>query len=336
MIITVTPNPSIDRTQRLTGPLDVGGVNRVVSGIDQAGGKGVNVATVVHNADADVLAVIPADATGEFADLVREGDVPARFTGGTSVRVNVALTDSDGVTTKINSPGDTAATGRALSDAVEQTLSEVTSQGLAGPHWLVLAGSLPPGYPDDWYARTTATAHEMGFRVAVDTSDAALAALVDLADRNPAAAPDLFKPNSHELAQITGGDGDAMEQAAAEGDLTPVVEATSALLDRGFGSALVSLGAAGALLVSRDRVNGVDGAANGAWFCPSPRVAAVSTVGAGDSTLAGYVIGAVRDLPEPDRLSLAVAHGSTAVTLPGTTLPTPGDLPTVLPEPRSV
>jgi hypothetical protein len=62
VIITVTPNPSIDRTQRLPGPLDVGGVNRVVSGTDQAGGKGVNVATVVHHAGDEVLAVVPADA----------------------------------------------------------------------------------------------------------------------------------------------------------------------------------------------------------------------------------------------------------------------------------
>lgn len=336
MIITVTPNPSIDRTQRLPGPLDVGGVNRVVSGTDQAGGKGVNVATVIDSAGEDVLAVIPSDSTGDFADLVREGSVPARFVGGGAVRINLTLSDGDGVTTKINSPGDTSSNGRALSESVEQTLSEVTAQGLPGPHWLVLAGSLPPGYPDDWYAQTTATAHEMGFRVAVDTSDAALAALVDLSDRNPAAAPDLIKPNSHELAQITGGDGDAMEDSAADGDLTALVEAASALLDRGFGSALVSLGAAGALLVSRDRVGDYGSNGDGAWFCPSPQVSAVSTVGAGDSTLAGYVIGAVRGQPEPERLALAVAHGSTAVTLAGTTLPTPQDLPTVLPEARSV
>ncbi|WP_145943324.1 1-phosphofructokinase family hexose kinase [Corynebacterium glyciniphilum] len=332
MIITVTPNPSIDRTQRLPGPLDVGGVNRVVSGTDQAGGKGVNVATVVHYAGEDVLAVVPADSGGDFAELLRAGDVPARFVGGSGVRVNLTLTDGDGVTTKINSPGDSATDGRALAEAVDQTLSDVSGQGIPGPHWLVLAGSLPPGFPDDWYARMTATAHEQGFRVAVDTSDAALAALVDLSDRNPAAAPDLIKPNSHELAQIVGGDGDAMEQAAGDGDLSTVVEAASALTDRGFGAALVSLGAAGALLVTRDDVDG----GTGSWFCPSPTVTAVSTVGAGDSTLAGYVIGAVRGKDAPERLALAVAHGSTAVTLPGTTLPRPDDLPTALPEARRV
>lgn len=332
MIITVTPNPSIDRTQRLPGPLDVGGVNRVVSGTDQAGGKGVNVATVIHYAGDDVFAVVPADSGGDFAELLRAGDIPVRFVGGGSVRVNLTLTDGDGVTTKINSPGDSSTDGRALAEAVDQTLSDVSGQGIPGPHWLVLAGSLPPGFPDDWYARMTATAHEQGFRVAVDTSDAALAALVDLSDRNPAAAPDLIKPNSHELAQIVGGDGDAMEQAAGDGDLSAVVEAATALIDRGFGAALVSLGAAGALLVTRDDVDDT----TGSWFCPSPTVTAVSTVGAGDSTLAGYVIGAVRGKDAPERLSLAVAHGSTAVTLPGTTLPRPDDLPTALPQARRV
>lgn len=329
MIITVTPNPSIDRTQRLPGPLDVGGVNRVVSGTDQAGGKGVNVATVVHNSGQDALAVVPSDSTGDFADLVRSGEVPARFVGGGTVRVNLTLTDGDGVTTKINSPGDSAADGRSLADAVEQTLSDITGQGVPGPHWLVLAGSLPPGFPDDWYARMTATAHEQGFRVAVDTSDAALAALVDLSDRNPAAAPDLIKPNSHELAQIVGDsvDGDTMEDAAQQGDFSAVETAATSLLNRGFGAALVSLGAAGALLTTRD---------DGTWYCPSPKVTAVSTVGAGDSTLAGYVIGAVRGDDAAGRLALAVAHGSTAVTLPGTTLPTPADLPTDLPESRRV
>ncbi|MEY8567287.1 1-phosphofructokinase family hexose kinase [Corynebacteriaceae bacterium 7-707] len=339
MIITVTPNPSIDRTQRLPGPLDVGGVNRVVSGTDQAGGKGVNVATVIHHAGEDVLAVVPADAGGDFADLLREGQVPARFVGGGGagggVRVNLTLTDGDGVTTKINSPGDSSADGRALAEAVEQTLSDVTGQGVPGPHWLVLAGSLPPGFPDDWYARMTATAHEQGFRVAVDTSDAALAALVDLSDRNPAAAPDLIKPNSHELAQIVGGDGDTMEQAAADGDLSAVADAASALIARGFGAALVSLGPAGALLVTRDGADSTDGTVD-SWYCPSPAVTAVSTVGAGDSTLAGFVIGAVRGEDAPARLALAVAHGSTAVTLPGTTLPRPDDLPTALPDARRV
>ncbi|WP_414122906.1 1-phosphofructokinase family hexose kinase [Corynebacterium nuruki] len=334
MIITVTPNPSIDRTQALAGPLTVGGVNRVRHGTDQAGGKGVNVAGVIHHAGEDVLSVVPAPDTGTFARLLTAGGVPTRFTGDAPARVNVTLTDTDGVTTKINSPGPPGTDGAGLADALDALVAEAadTTAAAAADRWLVLAGSLPPDYPADWYARVTAAAHRRGLRVAVDTSDEPLAALVTHAAEDPAAVPDLVKPNSHELAQIvaafggTSPDGDALEAAAAAGDLSGVVAAASGLTGRGFGAVLVSLGAAGALLVE-------DGAA---WFCAGPTVEVVSTVGAGDSTLAGYLLGAVRRLAPADRLALAVAHGTTAVTLPGTTLPTPTDLPTTLPVPVRV
>lgn len=331
MIITVTPNPSIDRTQALAGPLTVGGVNRVRHGTDQAGGKGVNVAGVIHHAGEDVLSVVPAPDTGTFARLLTAGGVPTRFTGDAPARVNVTLTDTDGVTTKINSPGPPGTDGSGLAAAVDAVAADA-GDTTAADRWLVLAGSLPPGYPADWYARVTAAAHRRGLRVAVDTSDEPLAALVTRAAADPGAVPDLVKPNSHELAQIvaafggTSPDGDALEAAAAAGDLSGVVAAASGLTDRGFGAVLVSLGAAGALLVE-------DGAA---WFCAGPAVEVVSTVGAGDSTLAGYLLGAVRGLTPADRLALAVAHGTTAVTLPGTTLPTPTDLPTTLPVPVRV
>ncbi|WP_066583563.1 1-phosphofructokinase family hexose kinase [Corynebacterium provencense] len=329
MIVTVTPNPSIDRTRVLAGPLTVGGVNRVVSGTDQAGGKGVNVATVLHRAGEAVLSVVPAPASGRFAGLVAALGVPTRFTGGADARVNLTVVDTDGTTTKINEPGGTG--GDGLPDPATQLQAELGRLGeeAAPGDWLVLAGSLPPGFPGDWYATVTSTAHAHGLQVAVDTSDIPLTELVRVAGTDPAATPDLIKPNSHELAQILGGessDGDAMEAAAEAGDLTVVADAACRLTGRGFTTVVVSLGAAGAVL-----------AADGhAWYCPSPAVDAVSTVGAGDSTLAGYLLGTVRGLEPSERLALAVAHGSAAVTLPGTTLPSPTDLPTFLPEPRQI
>jgi 1-phosphofructokinase len=79
---------------------------------------------------------------------------------------------------------------------------------------------------------------------------------------------------------------------------------------------LASLGSKGAVLVDAD----------GAWYAPPPPTTVVSTVGAGDSTLFGYLLGALRGLPAPDRLALAVAYGAAAAGLPGTTIPRPGDL----------
>lgn len=316
MIITVTPNPSIDRTQVLAGPLTVGGVNRVVSGTDQAGGKGVNVATVLHTAGEDVLSVVPTPEEGPFADLVRVSQVPTTFMEhGVPARTNLTLVDADGVTTKINEPG-APGNGAALAGLV--------GRRSVGADWLVLAGSLPPGYPADWYAGVVTDAHARGLRVAVDTSGDPLTSLVLATASVPAATPDLVKPNTYELAEILGltaADAAQMEDAAGRGELDEVADAASQLVVRGFPAVLVSLGAAGALLAT----------AEGSWFCPSPSVEVVSTVGAGDSTLAGYVLGAVRGLGPADRLALAVAHGTAAVTLPGTTLPTPEDLPHDLP-----
>lgn len=319
MIITATPNPSIDRTQVLAGPLTVGGVNRVVSGTDQAGGKGVNVATVLHAAGESVLSVVPTPEEGPFAALVADSQVPTLFMrNGAPVRTNLTLVDTDGVTTKINEAG-TPGNGAALA----ATLGHLFD----GADWLVLAGSLPPGYPSDWYAPVVTDAHASGLRVAVDTSGAPLTELVIATATVPAATPDLIKPNTYELAEILGlspATADAMEDAALRGDLDEVTYAASLLVERGFPAVLVSLGAAGALLATGE----------GSWFCPSPTVTAVSTVGAGDSTLAGYIIGSVRGLGPADRLALAVAHGTAAVTLPGTTLPIPEDLPRDLPVAR--
>ena len=171
----------------------------------------------------------------------------------------------------------------------------------------MLAGSLPPGAPVDFYAEL-ATRLRGVTRVAVDTSEAPLAALVDAL---PDAAPDLIKPNAEELASITGVDAEALES-----DPGAAAKAARTLVERGVGTVLATLGGKGAVLVQAD----------GAWFAPAPPVTVVSTVGAGDSTLFGYLLADLRGLAAPDRLALAVAYGSAAAGLPGTTIPRPDDL----------
>ncbi|MCT2119998.1 PfkB family carbohydrate kinase, partial [Dietzia cinnamea] len=84
-----------------------------------------------------------------------------------------------------------------------------------------------------------------------------------------------------------------------------------ALRERGVGAVLVTLGGAGAVLVDDDET----------WFANAPAVRVRSTVGAGDSALAGYLLAGARGLPPRDRLAWAVGHGSVAASLPGTGLP---------------
>jgi 1-phosphofructokinase len=120
-----------------------------------------------------------------------------------------------------------------------------------------------------------------------------------------------MKPNGEELASFNGMDPEALES-------DPVKAATAArtLVDRGVETVLATLGSHGAVLVNRD----------GAWHATPPPTTVVSTVGAGDSSLFGYLLGDVRQRGPAQCLALAVAYGSAAAGLPGTTIPTPSQV----------
>ena len=308
MIVTVTPNPSIDRTVTLPGELVRGAVHRVGSVSSEPGGKGVNVARALTLAGLDVVAVLPA---GEHDPILAElraiGVAFHAVPVAAGVRTNLAITEHDGTTTKINEPGATIAAADIAG------LARVVIDRASSARWVVLSGSIPPGMSDGWYADMVAALRPLGCKVAVDTSDGPLAALAADLER---AAPDLIKPNSEELAGLAGVTAESLENALARGDAEPVVTAARHLIDRGVGAVLATLGAAGAVLVDAD----------GAWLATPPPISPRSTVGAGDSSLAGYVRAAVEGASAPQRLRMAVAYGSGAAALPGSALPSPAQL----------
>jgi 1-phosphofructokinase len=303
MIVTLTANPSHDRTVNLAAPLERGSVQRAESVISQAGGKGVNISRACVAADQPTIAVLPAAKDDPFVlELLAAGiDCrPVHHAG--DLRVNITITEPDGTTTKLNSPGPQATT--ALLDELNDAL--VRRAGSAD--WIVLAGSLPPGAPPEWYAELVTALRGAGARVAVDTSDAPLKALVDALSNGPTSAPHLMKPNGEELASFTGHRPDDLES-----DPWEAAVAARDLIARGVESVLVTLGPHGAVLV-----NG-----SGAWHAAPPATTVVSTVGAGDSSLFGYLLGDVTGRDPDQRLALAVAYGSAAAGLPGTTIPHP-------------
>ncbi len=307
MILTLTPNPSIDRTVALDGELSRGQVHRVASVTSQAGGKGVNISRAAVAADIPSIAVVPAAKDDAFViELLGAGiDCrPVRPAG--DVRVNLTITEPDGTTTKLNSPG------AAVLPLHLELMAQAVLVRASSADWTVLAGSLPAGAPPGFYAELVRRLREVGGRVAVDTSEAPLQALVDAL---PDSAPDLMKPNGEELASFTGGDADELES-----DPHATAAAARQLIERGVGAVLATLGGNGAVLVTPD----------GAWHATPPPTAVVSTVGAGDSSLFGYLLGDIRGLPAPERLALAVAYGSAAAGLPGTTIPRPSQLRTEL------
>ncbi len=300
LIVTLTANPSIDRTIALTGPLVRGAVHRTASAFSQAGGKGVNISRACLAADVATTAVLPADADDPFVhDLAAAGIGHHLVHPDGPVRVNLTVSEPDGTTTKLNSPG---------ADASPETLGALASalHALAvDADWVVLAGSLPPGAPPGWYADLVADLRTVT-RVAVDTSDEPLVALVERL--GPDSAPHLMKPNGDELASFTGGDA-----AKLEADPYAAAAAARTLVERGVTDVLATLGGHGAVLVT----------AEGAWHATPPPTEVVSTVGAGDSSLFGYLLGGLRGQDPAHRLALAVAYGSAAAGLPGTTIPQP-------------
>jgi len=302
MIVTLTANPSVDRTMQLDSPIVRGDVFRAVSVGDQAGGKGVNVARAVAHAGIPALAVLPADDDDLLVKgLAEAGVLPVNVPTGRPSRVNITVTEPDGTTTKFNDPGH---------ELPDRVLAEVATRLLSRSHagdWVVLSGSLPPGAPNDWYAVLTAELKKAGRRVAVDTSGAPLLATVS----GRATLPDLLKPNAEELASVTGDD-----ESTLEADPRVAAKAAARLVVDGIGSVLLTLGSSGAVLVTAD----------GAWLATPPPITLRSTVGAGDASLAGYLLADLQGLDAPGRLREAVAYGAAAASLPGSTMPREGDL----------
>jgi 1-phosphofructokinase len=302
MIITLTANPAVDRTIEIDSAIRRGGVYRALRVGDEAGGKGVNVARAVAHAGYPAVAVLPADDDDLLVrGLVEAGVHPVNVPIGHPSRVNITVTEPDGTTTKFNDPGKPFPAGVVA--RVTEALVERSVEAL----WVVLSGSLPPGVTPSWYAQLTAILHQHGRRIAVDTSGPPLDATV----RSALTLPDLLKPNSEELASLTGAD-----PAQVEDDPALAAALAARLVERGAGSVLATLGGRGAVLVT----------AAGCWLATPAPIVLKSTVGAGDASLAGYLIAASEGMSQPDRLRHAVAYGSAAASLPGSTMPRVSDI----------
>ncbi|MFF3156841.1 1-phosphofructokinase [Streptomyces sp. NPDC057910] len=292
-ILTVTPNPSLDRTYEVPG-LARGEVLRATGERMDPGGKGVNVSRAVAAAGHRTVAVMPlGGAPGALvAELLgAEGIEVAPVPVAGHTRSNISVAEPDGTLTKVNAPGP------ELSAAESELLLDTVREHSGRVDWIACCGSLPRGLAPQWYADLVARAHAAGAKVALDTSGPSLIAA--LRER-----PDVVKPNAEELAQAVG------RPLATIGD---AVKAAEEVRELGAGAVLASLGADGQLLVT----------AAGTYFASAPVATVRSNVGAGDASLAGFLAAGGEG---PGALAAAVAHGAAAVQLPGSVMPTPGDL----------
>lgn len=297
MIVTLTLNPSLDRTVEVER-LERGGVLRTSEPVLEPGGKGVNVtrALTANGIPSLAIAAVGGPEGAELSRLLERDGILCRFVPVSGrTRSNTTVCDADGTVTKLNEPGSPL-----RADDLEAIATAIRTSVRAGD-WLVVSGSTPPLLSDAQFTALLAEASGTGARLVIDSSGDALSAGLT-------ARPYLIKPNGEELAELVGRDLLSMAE---------VIAAADEVRGRGVELVLVSLGAQGAVLV------GPTGVVVGESHVDHPR----STVGAGDCFLAGFLS---RITAAPDDLDAAMLEalswGSAATRLPGSAVPHPADL----------
>ncbi|MGH8879797.1 MAG: 1-phosphofructokinase family hexose kinase [Stackebrandtia sp.] len=293
MIVTVTLNPSLDHTLDVES-LRPGRMNRAGHTRLDPGGKGVNVSRALVAHGIATRAVLPHGGH-EGAQLVElleaERVTLAAVPIAGRTRSNVTLVESDGTVTKVNEPG-APLTGTELL-AITETVLEVS----AAAEWVVVSGAAPPGVSVSDFTRLCRRLVEAGVRLAVDTSGPWLRAAAR-------AGAHLVKPNRRELSEVVETELPRLEDIA---------RAATTLQSWGAHTVLASLAADGAVLADE----------SGVHVGTPPPVTARSNVGAGDAMLAGFLASGASGTPS---LIEALAWGAAAAALPGSTMPTPGDV----------
>lgn len=303
-IVTLTINPAIDifvnvpRVQA-TRKLRCSPPKR------EPGGGGINVARVAYRLGSDVTAIYPiGGAIGKLLHrLVEREDIASLVTPShVETRENfTAYEEETGEQYRFVLPGSPL--HRAEWEAVLDKLASL----LERPEFVVASGSVPPGVPDDFFARVARHAKALGAKSVIDTSGPALAAALD-------EGVTLIKPNLAELMDYVGAPLDRDEdRIAACRKLTADGRAEIVAL---------TLGEQGALLVTADH----------AWRALPLDIATVSTVGAGDSFLGGLISALAGGKSLEEAFRVAVAAASAAVLMPGTGLCQPEDVKRLLPK----
>lgn len=300
-IATVTLNPSLDEAIAID-EIVLGATNRCSLDALDPGGKGINASRVIHRLGRRTRAYgFVGGAVGALlTERLQAEGLPHDFDEVTGLtRLNVMIYESaSGRRSRLYLPG--APVQPAQAAALFERAIQSAAQGI-----VVLGGSLPPGLPETIYAEFVIAARAAGVRAIVDTSGAALDAVL-------AARPLLVKPNVEEAEALLG--------RALPNDAS-VLAAAREIRDRGPEFVVVSQGAAGAIGVGPD----------GAWKVEPPAVEACSTVGSGDSMVAGMAIVFNEGGGFVAALRLGTAAGAATAMVAGTHLCDPDQVAGLLP-----
>ena len=279
MVYTLTLNPSLDYVVSVDN-FSIGKTNRTSNENIFPGGKGINVSIMLNNLGIKSKALgFVAGFTGEEIEKrIEEQGIKHDFVKinkGIS-RINLKLKNYEG--TEINGQGPEY--GKAELDKLFDKLKELKEGDI-----LVLAGSIPKQLPTSIYRDIMGRLKDKGVLFVVDATGELL---LNALEYNPF----LIKPNNYELGEIFGVVIDTMERAA---------EYAMRLKEKGAINVLVSMGGAGAVLITAEgRILQAD----------APKGKVVNTTGAGDSMLAGFITGYMKNKEYSGALKLGIAAGS--------------------------
>ena len=291
-VVTITLNPGIDKSSS---------VDHVVAERKlycsaprfEPGGGGINVTRAIRKLGGESLALYPCGgANGETLKFLldQEGlshrSVPVKEWTRENL---IVLEESTGLQYRFGMPGP------ELAEEEWQRCLEQISTLTPAPDFIVASGSLPPGVPQDIYARIARLGNRLGARVVVDSAGDPLRLAL-------AEGVYLVKPNIGEFRDLVGSGGED-EAAVLELARKVVSERQSEIM-------AISLGAAGVVMVSEAGIERMQ----------PPTVPIISKVGAGDSMVAGIVLSLSRGMSVREAVRFGVAAGSAAVMTPGTEL----------------
>ena len=293
MIVTLTANPAIDRTITVDR-LAFEDRAYISSSRESAGGRGINASRVVHSFGGETLAII---TSGGEAGKRLENRLSC-FGFGVMVvpirnesRTNLTITDRHGLAVNLNEVGP------QVDQEELQRLEKAVHEKLSGAKWLVLAGSLPPGAPADFYARMIAAARGKKVKTLLDADGDALQEGIE-------ARPSVVMPNQQEAERL-------LNRALLT--RRHFLEAVTRIRDMGVESVVLTLGSRGAVGVFKNKL----------FEAVPPRVEVLCPIGAGDALAAAFLWAMERGGGAADALRWGVAAGTATARLPGMSFATP-------------
>jgi 1-phosphofructokinase family hexose kinase len=287
LIVTLTINPAIDRIVSIDR-LAFEDRAYINSSRESAGGRGINVSSVIHSFGGETLAVLISggDSGKRLEGLLgkcgyRIAVVPVQ----NEIRTNLTITDKHGLTVNLNEPGPQL--GKAEVARVERVVRETLDHA----SWLMICGSIPPGVPPAFYGKLVSMARHKKVKTLLHADGDALREGI-------AARPTVVSPNQQEAGRLLG-------QTLLT--RTHYLEAAERIRQLGADSVVLTLGSRGA----------VGAFADGLMEALPPRIDAVCPIGAGDALMAAYAWARERRTSVADALRWGVAAGTASARLPG-------------------